>query len=165
MKRTIVSLFALSCFAAACEHADNGLTHAGNAKAVDVLKATDPNIPMGKWKVFSYSVSPIVALNDSAIAVYCGKDIVLKKDIAVLFDDTCLRPNYEIRQISLAELDKEYSPDISKWQLDSQSIYTVDLSCESIITSNSFVVSNKVLTVLFDGVFFHARQSSPAKSE
>lgn len=158
MKRKIISLLILSFFFCACENPNTNHSAHDDSGIQDNAKDIEPNTQLGNWHVFSYSLSPIVALDDSAISVYSRKEIILKENVAILFDDTCSTPHYKTRKISPDELAKEYSTNTSTWNLDSQAIYMIDLGCESITTCSDFVISNNVLTVLFDGVFFHARR-------
>lgn len=127
------------------------------------------NIPYGKWEVFKYipDGGP-AAFTDEDAKRYINKEIILEKNRAVIFNDACNTPIYEIGKVKLSEYLYDNNQPNTLEGVTIDTVMTINVTCkenpvykniDSLNFNFSMILTDKnTMVVDVNGVCFYLQK-------
>lgn len=116
------------------------------------------------WYVVSYSSLSISALSDEEADKFLEQSVLIKPNIAIVFNDTCNQPNYTINKAYANAYLREFKTDRKAVGIKADTIYSIDLSCKSLPKyfgedspdfNYALIYDGYSLSIIYNGVVFH----------
>ncbi len=116
------------------------------------------------WYVKGFSSLPISALSDEDAQKFIEQSVSLRTNLATVFNDTCVNPNYIINKVNANTYLSKYRTAREAIGIKSDMIYTIELSCKSTPKYSNdespefnyvLLYDNNRLSIIYNGIVFH----------
>lgn len=153
-------------FSFVCSNANNMKRKEVEVSNQDTIKNNRNDDIYGKWKIIRFVPGKVAAITTDEANLYIGRVILLKKEIAIILNDTCKSPVYKVHNENADNyFHINYRIGRSALNIESNEIFVTSLSCNEkpiYYNNNSpdfgreiIGVDAKTIIMPLNGVFFY----------